>query len=87
MFARVTFRRVFRRVAVDALTREMHFRDVNKPKKAKSSGDAATPGTVLAAKILARANKLTDTEREVLMGDAMRIIYGSEAEAARAHRC
>ena len=64
----------------------MHFRGVSKPKKAKPSDDAATPGTVMAAKIRARANKLTDSEREALMGDAMRIIYGSEGEAARAHR-
>ena len=64
----------------------MHFRDVSKPKKAKPSEDATTPGTVIAAKIRARANKLTDSEREALMGDAMRIIYGSEGEAACAHR-
>ena len=64
----------------------MHFRDVSKPKKAKPSDDAATPGTVMAAKIRSRANKLTDSEREALMGDAMRIIYGSEGGAARAHR-
>ena len=64
----------------------MHFRGVSKPKKAKPSDDAATPGTVIAAKIRARANKLTDSEREALMGDAMRIIYGSEGEAACAHR-
>ena len=63
----------------------MHFRDVSKPKKAKPSEDATTPGTVMAAKIRARANKLTDSEREALMGDARRIIYGSEGEAARAH--
>ncbi len=44
------------------------------------------PGTVMAAKIRARANKLTDSEREALMGDAMRIIYGSEGNAVRAHR-
>ena len=75
-----------RLVAVDARTRGIHFRDVSKPKKAKRSDDAATPGTVIAAKIRAGANKLTDSEREALMGDAMRIIYGSEGEAARAHR-
>ena len=94
--ARVTRRRacsrvsrftgLFRLPAVDALTRAMHFRGVSKPKKAKPSDDAATPGTVMAAKIRARANKLTDGEHEALMGDAMRIIYGSEGEAARAHR-
>ncbi len=64
----------------------MHRGDVSKPKKAKPSGAAATPGTVMAAKIRARANKLTDSERAALMGDAMRIIYGTEEDAVRAHR-
>ena len=64
----------------------MHFRGLSKPKKAKPSEEATTAGTVIAAKIRARANKLTDGEREALMGDAMRIICGSEGEAARAHR-
>jgi hypothetical protein len=45
-----------------------------------------TPGTEMAARIRARANKLTDGEREALMSDAMRIIYGAEPNAARAHR-
>ena len=40
----------------------------------------------MAARIRARANKLTDTEREALMGDAMRIIYGAEGKAAHADR-
>ena len=64
----------------------MHFRRVSKSKKAKPSDDATTPGTIIAAKIRARANKLTDSEREALMGGAMRIIYGSKGDAARAHR-
>lgn len=59
---------------------------VSKPKKAKPAESAPTPGTVMAAKIRARANKLTDAEREALMGDAMRIIYGTEGDAVRAHR-
>ena len=59
---------------------------VSKPKKAKPSESTVTPGTVMAAKIRARANKLTDSEREALMGDAMRIIYGTEGDAVRAHR-
>ena len=77
----------FRLPAFDAYTRQMHFRAVSKREKAKASEDATTPGTVMAAKIRARANKLTDSEREALMGDAMRIIYGTEGEAARAPRC
>ena len=42
----------------------MHSRGVSRPKKAKRSENATTPGTVIAAKIRARANKLTDSERE-----------------------
>ena len=60
---------------------------MSKPKKAKPAESVPTPGTVMAAKIRARANKLTDSEREALMGDAMRIIYGTEGDAVRAHRC
>ena len=52
---------------------------------AKPSDDATTPGTISAAKIRARANKLTDSGREALMGNAMRIICSSEGDAARAH--
>ena len=35
--------------------------------------------------IRARANKLSDTERESLLGDAMRMIYGANGKAAHAH--
>jgi hypothetical protein len=84
--ARALFRDDSRLVAVDARAPGMHLGGVNKPKKAKHSKAPATPGTVMAAKIRARANKLTDSEREALMGDAMRIIYGSEGNAVRAHR-
>ena len=59
---------------------------VSKEKKAKSAESAPTPGTIMGEKIRARANKLNDTEREALMGDAMRIIYGSQGDAVRAHR-
>ena len=59
---------------------------VSKMKKAKPAESAPTPGTIMGEKIRARANKLSDTEREALMGDAMRIIYGSQGDAARAHR-
>ena len=58
---------------------------MSKPKKAKSAA-AATPGTIMGAKIRARANKLTDDEREALMSEAMRIIYGAQGKAAHAHR-
>ncbi len=62
-----------------------HLFAVSKRKKAGLSEDTATPGTVIAAKIRTRANKLTDEEREALMADAMRIIYGAEGDAVRAH--
>lgn len=62
----------------------MHFDSVRKTKKAGPSDDTATPGTDMAAKIRARANKLTDSEREALMEDAMRLIYGSGEDAVRA---
>ena len=56
-------------------------------KKVRVSESAPTPGTIMGAKIRARANKLSDTAREALMGDAMRIVYGSQGDAVRAHRC
>jgi|GEM_PF-1172929 len=63
-----------------------HGEAVSKMKKVKSAESAPTPGTVMGEKIRARANKLSDTEREALMGEAMRIVYGSQGDAARAHR-
>jgi hypothetical protein len=59
---------------------------VSKPKKARQSEDDATPGTVIAAKTRTRANKLTDAEREGLMADVMRVIYGAEEDSVRAPR-
>jgi hypothetical protein len=63
-----------------------HSDAVSKIKKVKLAESAPTPGTIMGEKIRARANKLSDTEREALMGDAMRIVYGSQGDAARAHR-
>ena len=63
-----------------------HGESVSKAKKTKPAESAPTPGTVMGEKIRARANKLSDTQREALMGDAMRIIYGSQGDAVRAHR-
>ena len=37
-------------------------------------------------KIRARANKLTDAERDALTAEAMRIIYRGDEPAAHAHR-
>ena len=59
---------------------------MSKIKKEKPADSTPTPGTIMGEKIRARANNLSDTEREALMGDAMRIVYGSQGDAARAHR-
>ena len=59
---------------------------MSKVKKTKPAEAAPTPGTITGEKIRARANKLTDSEREALMGDARRIVYGSQGDAVRAHR-
>ena len=61
MFARVIFCEAFRVVAVYAHTPRMHFRGVSKPKKAKPSEDATTPGTDIAAKF--RACQQADGQR------------------------
>ncbi len=45
-----------------------------------------TPGTIMGAEVRARANTLTDAERESLMAYAMRAIYGEESGAAHARR-
>jgi hypothetical protein len=45
-----------------------------------------TPGTLMAEEVRARANTLTDAERESRMAYAMRAIYGEESRAAHAHR-
>jgi hypothetical protein len=71
---------------IDAQCGPMHRVFVSKPKKAKQREGTATPGTVIAAKIRTRANGLTDREREALMADAMRVIYGAEGDAVGAHR-
>jgi hypothetical protein len=72
---------------VDADTSRMHSCRVSKPKKPVANAtEKKTPGTIMGEKIRARANNLSDTEREALMGDAMRIVYGSQGDAARAHR-
>jgi hypothetical protein len=41
-----------------------------------------TPGTIMAAEVRARANTLSDAERESLMAHAMRAIYGEKSGAA-----
>lgn len=53
----------------------VHHLNVGKSKKTVAPKEKKTPGTIMAEEIRARANRLTDAERESLLGDAMRIIY------------
>ena len=73
-------------IEIDARAFRVHFDPVSKSKKASTPKEKKTPGTGMAEAIRARANKLTDGERESLLGDAMRIIYGTGGVAAHAHR-
>ena len=73
-------RRRTRGDAVDAHGNCRHGESVSKAKKVKPAESAPTPGTVMGEKIRARANKLSDTEREALMGDAMLFICSSQAD-------
>ena len=73
-------------IEVDARVFPLHFDTVSNSKKTPLSKEKKTPGTILAEAIRTRANKLTDGERNSLLGDAMRIIYGAEGNAAHAHR-
>jgi hypothetical protein len=63
-------------------TKEIHFTVApdTEPREEK------TPGAVMAEEVRARANTLTDAERESLMAYAMRAIYGEESSASHAHR-
>jgi len=64
----------------------VHFGHVSKSKTTTVPKEKKTPGTVMAEALRKQANKLSDAERESLLGDAMRIIYGSRGQAAHAHR-
>lgn len=55
-------------------------------KKGSKGREKKTPGTIMAEEVRARANTLTDAERESLMAHAMRSIYGEKSGAAHAHR-
>jgi hypothetical protein len=54
---------------------------VSNTKKAITPKQKKTPGTMMSEEIRARANKITDAERQSLAGDAMQIIYGSKGKA------
>lgn len=51
--------------------------------KAAAGPESKTKGTVWAEANRARCNKLTDDEREKLMGRALEIIYGRKTAARR----
>jgi hypothetical protein len=52
-------------------------------KRAAKSKEKKTPGTAAVEKYRPRMNKLTDTERERLLAQAMATIYGQPANADR----
>jgi hypothetical protein len=58
----------------------------NAKKPSAKAPEKKTPGTLMAEEVRARANTLTDAERESLMAHAMRAICGEESGAAHAHR-
>jgi hypothetical protein len=59
---------------------------VSSAKKSVTPKEKKTPGTIIAEEIRSKANNLTDAERESLLADAMRIIYGVEDKSAHARR-
>jgi hypothetical protein len=52
----------------------------------RPAGQKKTPGTVRAAEIRARCNKLSEAERRKLRDEAMRLFYECEPEQTAAHR-
>ena len=54
---------------------------LHKPKPAKK-----TPGTLLAEKMRADGNKLTDAQREKLSEEFMKLYYGGKSEPAPTRR-
>ena len=55
-------------------------------KRAKSPAEKTTDGTVLGAKYRARCNQLTDSQREKLGKDFLKLYYsGSTRQPARRH--
>ena len=56
------------------------------PKSRKSKPVKKTPGTVLAEEMRADGNKLSDSEREQLGEEFMKLYYGSEPKPVPARR-
>ena len=62
------------------------FKTVSIPKTTPAKPkEAETPGTVIAEKLRARANMLSDAERSALLEDALRIVYGAGKSPVHAH--
>ena len=55
-------------------------------KRKKAPFEKATTGTVLAARARAEGNKLTDSEREKLGDQFMKLYYGGETKPASTRR-
>ena len=66
----------------------MSFWDCEKKllKPAAGENERPTKGTIWAAELRARCNRLSDAERQELLGRAMRLIYGDEAKPAQTRR-
>jgi hypothetical protein len=55
-------------------------------KRKKAQVEKASDGTVLAARMRAEANKLTDAEREKLGEEFLKLYYGGDHKPATARR-
>ena len=55
-------------------------------KMSKPTGQKKTSGTLQAAQLRARCNKLTEAQRRELRDEAVRLYYGCEPKPAGAHR-
>lgn len=55
-------------------------------KRKKAQVEKASNGTVLAARARAECNKLTDTEREKLGDEFLKLYYGGETKPATTRR-
>jgi hypothetical protein len=59
-------------------TPQIHDSMSNAKKRHAKPREKKTPGAVMAAEARARANRLTEAERESLLAYAMRAIYGAK---------
>ena len=74
---------------VDATRSPCHSESVRKKKSSKTilkGEETPSKGTIWAAELRARCNRLSAAERQELQGRAMRLIYGDEAKPAQTRR-